>query len=127
MNTIFTQGTRGSNPFDGRPHCGISAVRQSWRETVILSRAKGPVRNRTSYLRAAMPTFVANEKFEIAQWLVSQLAREIQAHHPSIDRMKAFVERLTTENDLPRDAEMIEPVIELAYFKWKSLLPDFVR
>ncbi len=100
----------------------VSRKRQAWREFVILSRAKGPIRNRAAYLRAALPEFLRDELHEIAQWLVGRLVEHIGAHHPTIDGMKMFLKQAAEAHELPLPNDLIESVIEIAYFKWKARL-----
>jgi hypothetical protein len=97
----------------------VSIKRQTWRESVILARANGLVRNRTAYLRAALPQFIADEPQEIGQWLVALLVEEIDSRHPTIPGMKEFLKQEAEVHDLPVSDDFIERVIEIAYFKWK--------
>jgi hypothetical protein len=79
----------------------VSSKRESWRTSVVLGRAKGPVRNPAVYVRAAMPEFVANEECEIYQWLTGRLAEHINANHPTIADMQCFVKQAAENHDLP--------------------------
>jgi hypothetical protein len=99
-----------------------SPLHQRWREKVIFSRAKGIIRNRSAYLRTALPPFIADEDHEIGQWLASQLIEYIQSNHPSVSSMQAFVTRIAESEGLPLNDDLIDPIVEVAYFKWKSRL-----
>ena len=96
--------------------------RQQWRETVIFGRAKGIIRNRAAYLRAALPAFIADEAHEIAQWIALQLIEYIESDRPSINEMQIFVRRTAEVNDLPLNEDLVDPIIEIAYFNWKTRL-----
>jgi hypothetical protein len=98
----------------------VSRKRQAWRESVILNRASGTVRNRDAYLRKSLPEFIRDETHEVGQWLVARLVEHIDHEHPSIEDMKAFVRQAAHVNDLPLPDDQIESVIEIAYFKWKG-------
>jgi hypothetical protein len=98
----------------------VSARRKAWRESVILGRASGPIRNRGAYLRVAMPQFVADELNEIRHWLAARLVEEIDANHPSVVEMKTFLQKNAQCHDLPVPDELIEEVIVVGYFKWKA-------
>lgn len=98
----------------------VSQQRATWRERVILSRASGVVRNRDAYLRKALPEFIRDEIHEIGQWLVGRLVEFINRERPRIDEMKVFVRREAHANDLPLTDDLIESIIEIAYFKWKA-------
>ena len=86
---------------------------------MILARASGPIRNRTAYLRAAMPVFVADEQHEIGQWLVARLVEHIDRDHPTINGMKSFLKQAAENHDLPLPDDRIEAVVEISH-KWKS-------
>ncbi len=94
----------------------VSPKRQAWRESVILGRAKGRIRNRRAYLRAALPEFVADELQEIARWLVGRLVEHIDANHPSIDGMENFLRQAAAEHDLPVPMESVIEVINSQEF-----------
>ena len=98
----------------------VSFKRQSWRESVIIGRANGLVRNRAAYIRAALPKFVADESHEIGQFLVGRLVDYIDECHPSIDDMKNYLKEVAAKHDLPLPEDQVECVIEVSYFKWKS-------
>lgn len=98
----------------------VSPKHQAWRESVVLARASGPIRNRTAYLRAAMPAFVADEQHEIGQWLVARLVEYIDSEHPTVNGMKIFLKRTAENHDLPVPDDQIEAVVEIGYYKWKS-------
>jgi len=98
----------------------VSLKHQAWRQSVILARASGPIRNRTAYLRAAMPAFIADEQHEIGQWLVARLVEHIDSEHPTIYGMRIFVKRAAENHDLPVPDDQIEAVVEIGYYKWKS-------
>ena len=98
----------------------VSQKRKAWRESVILNRAAGPVRNRVAYLRRAMPDFIADELHEIGSWLTARLVEEIDAHHPPIEGMKNFLEQSAGAHDLPLADDLVESIIEIAYFRWKA-------
>ena len=98
----------------------VSQKRKVWRESVILNRAAGPVRNRVAYLRRAMPEFIADELHEIGSWLTARLVEEIEAHHPPIEAMRSFVEQSAAAHDLPLFDDLVESIIAIAYFRWKA-------
>jgi hypothetical protein len=98
----------------------VSLKRQSWRESVIIGRANGLVRNRGAYIRAAMPKFIADESHEVGQYLVGRLIEYIEAQHPSIGDMKSFLKETAAQHDLSLPEDQVECVIEVSYFKWKS-------
>ena len=87
---------------------------------MILSRASGPVRRPAAYLQKALPQFIHDEANEMGQWLVNRLVEEIDKNHPSIEEMKTFVAQSARQDDLPVTDVLIEAVIEIAYYKWKS-------
>ena len=118
---IGVLGEFGSRPTSSSV-VAASAKRQAWRESIILSRANGPVRNRTAYLRVAMPSFVADEMHEVGNYLVSRLVGYIDSNHPTIEGMKLFVREAAEAHELPLPDDLIESVIEIAYFKWKGAL-----
>lgn len=105
----------------------VSPKRQAWRESVILGRAKGPIRNRAAYLRAALPEFIADEGHEIGQWLVGRLVEYIDEHHPTIEGMKGFLNQTASADDLPLPEDQIESVIEIGYFRWKAVMMASMR
>lgn len=98
----------------------VSQKRLAWRESVILNRAAGPVRNRVAYLRRAMPEFIADESHEIGSWLTARLVEEIEAHHPPIEGMKSFLEQSAGGHDLPLSDDLVESIIAIGYFRWKA-------
>jgi hypothetical protein len=100
----------------------VSSKRHAWRESVILGRASGLVRNRAAYLRAAMPAFVADEIEEIGNYLVSRLVEYIDSNHPKIEGMRLFVTEAAEANDLPLTDDFTERIIEASYFKWKAVV-----
>lgn len=110
----------GARPTEQSACPRVSARREAWRESVVLGRAKGPIRNRVAYLCKAMPQFVADEQHEVYQWLVGQLVEHIDAARPNVDRMKLFVKQAAEVHDLPLTDTSVECVVELAYFKWKA-------
>lgn|SRR5487761_874000 len=101
----------------------VSLKRQNWRESVILGRARGAVRNRAAYLRKAMPEFVTDELHEIGSWLTARLIEEIDARHPTIEGMKNFLRQSADANELPLSDDLVESIIAIAYFRWKANVP----
>jgi hypothetical protein len=98
----------------------VSSKHQAWRESVIVARASGPIRNRAAYLRAAMPAFVADEQHEIGQWLVARLVEHIDSEHPTIEGIKNFLKLSAAAHDLLLSDDLVESIIAIAYFRWKA-------